>query len=137
MGAPNKRPLTKKQIELIREATANGATRTSCAGLVGWSVATLYRWMDKDDRLKNALEVGKAQDYQVMMNKAREKALEGSYQHLAGYMRVIHNVNMGESGNPAQGGAQIVVNLNLGDANIGETIEHNIESVALTDRNAN
>lgn len=114
MGAPNKKPLTKRDYERVRRLVANGYTRQSIATELGMSIATFYRWIDKDDKLKESLTIGKAQDFQAVINKAREKAIEGSYQHMSGYLRVIHNVDMSGDSGASRGNAPIVVNINLG-----------------------
>lgn len=113
VGRAVKRPLGKRQLNKIREMVAGGATRQSIAKMLGWSSKTFYRKLDTDDKLKEALEEGASDDFTFMMSHCREKALTGSYQHLAGYMRVTHGTSMVE-GQQGSGGSQIVVNLNLG-----------------------
>lgn len=114
--------LTKTRLNKIREAVAKGATRASIAEFLGISSATFYRWLEKSEDLRTALDAGKDSDFQFMMNLARERAETGSYSHWAAYMKVIHGVAINDNG--ATGNTSIVVHLNLGQSNGGVTIEH-------------
>lgn len=132
MGAPIKKAFTQRDYDRIRRLVAKGYTRQSIAHEFGMSVTTFYRWIEKDGKLKEALEVGKQQDCQLMLNKCRSKALEGSYQHMAGYMRVIHQIDLSGDSERSRGTGQIVINLNLGDASqskAGELIEHELDKL--------
>lgn len=137
MGAPIKKAFTKRDYDKIEKLVSEGYTRQSIAAEFGMSSATFYRWIDKDEKLKESLAVGKAQDFQLIMNTARKKAIEGSYQHMAGYMRVIHNVDMSDPSANQKSGNQIVINLNLGASDQGQIIDHNLEDVVSTIENNN
>lgn len=123
MGAARKKPLTTKQYRDIEKMVAEGITRESIAKSLGWSVPTFYRYLDKDDRLKEVVDSGKNTDYQVMCNMSREKALAGSFQHFAAYMRLIHGVNITDGTTTGSNGVSINVHLNLGQDQQGELIE--------------
>lgn len=95
----------------VAKWAAEGVTRESMAHGLGVSVATFYRWLAKDERLKEALQVGDSKDFQVCQSVLREKGIAGSFNHLAGYMRLSHKVNIADSSSHGAGSVSIVVNL--------------------------
>lgn len=123
MGAPIRPAISKQQIAQIKKWVAEGVTRQSIAHKLNVSIATFYRWIDKYERLKNALEIGQDEDYQVMMNHARKKALDGSYQYWCAYMRITHGINLSDNSSSVHGGAQINVTLNLGTEQSAQVID--------------
>ena len=87
------------------------------------AVSSLYRLIERDGRVKTAVDRGRARDFQTMMSMARDKALAGSFQHFAAYMRVIHKIEVSDLSSAQRGGNQIVVNINLGGDVTGDVIE--------------
>ena len=103
--------LTKRHYKKVATWAAEGATRESMARGLGVSRATFYRWIEKDEALKEALQVGDAEDFQICQSVLRKKGIEGSFNHLAGYMRLSHKVNIADSSSQGAGGIQVVVNM--------------------------
>ena len=76
-----------------------------------------YVRMNKDSRLKEAVDIGDVQDYQECQSVMRTKGLEGKFPYMAGYMRLRHGITLTDSG--SSGGGNVIINVVLpfgGDA---------------------
>jgi len=86
---------TKKHYDLAQRLAANGLSRLMIAQALGMSEATLYRRLENDARLKECLAIGDQEDVQLCVNVLREKALQGSAQHMDRYLQLRHGIYIG------------------------------------------
>jgi hypothetical protein len=85
----------KRHYDLARRLSANGLSRVMIAKALGVNEVTLYRRMDKDARLKEALTLGDSEDIQTCVSVLRERALNGSAQHMDRYLQLRHGLYIG------------------------------------------
>jgi AraC-like DNA-binding protein len=107
------RPIPKKKLEIVEKLVAEGNTRESIARFLGMSRSTLQRAVESNEALAEAIERGRCMDYQELLDVTRAKAVEGSFSHMNGYMRVQHGISLAGENLGAAGGAAITVNLNM------------------------
>lgn len=117
--APMKHNLkvTKRVLDKVYKLSKIGATKEAIGSALGLSRATFYRMCESNDALATALREGREKDLGEIDTVLREKALEGSYQHMAGYYRRRHGIEIGDNNGAAGGGTQVTINLPFG-ANI-------------------
>ena len=86
--------LTDKHYQLAEKLSGTGHTRQYIAKQLKLSSAAFYVRINKDKKLAQALEQGDVEDFQECQSVLRKKGIEGSFQHLGGYMRLRHGTNM-------------------------------------------
>lgn len=89
--------LTKKHYDTAKRLASNGLSRIMIAQALGMSEPTLYRKIDSDDRLRQALAEGDSEDLQLCVNVLREKALGGSAMHMDRYLQLRHSLYVGNA----------------------------------------
>ena len=95
MAGKKARTLTKQHYDLAKRLSSNGLSRGMIAQALGMHESTLYRRMEKDARLEAALKAGDDEDMQLCVNVLRERAMQGSAQHMDRYLQLRHGVYIG------------------------------------------
>lgn len=75
-GRPRKQP-PANAAELIREATARGATKLGVAVALDCALSVLERWLSESPELKEAFSVGREKERHALHSKLYETAMHG------------------------------------------------------------
>lgn len=118
--------LTEKDLTHIEHIVGMGASVEWVAFELGCTVAEFQLAVNNSERVENAVRNGRARDLQEVWDSVRGKAIDGSYQHAAAYLRNKGDFidNRGDKGQDS-GAAVIVVNTGIdrGDSVTVERVE--------------